>query len=276
MYPIQRMRRYRQSSSIRNLFQDVQLKASDLIAPLFVTEPGVNSTITTMPYTRRFSIDEICAEVQRLTALGIVCFALFPIINESLKTHTCQEAWNPEGLIPRTISRIKNAVPNCVLIADIALDPYHIEGHDGLIDENGAIDNDATITALCKQSLCYARAGADILGPSDMMDGRIGVIREALEKEKLISPLIMSYCAKFCSTFYGPFRDAVDSSRFLGKKDKASYQMDFQSLFQIEREIAQDCQEGADILLIKPGSHYLDVILRAKTSQPLYPIWSYH
>jgi len=214
--------------------------------------------------------------VQRLTALGIVCFALFPIINESLKTHTCQEAWNPEGLIPRTISRIKNAVPNCVLIADIALDPYHIEGHDGLIDENGAIDNDATITALCKQSLCYARAGADILGPSDMMDGRIGVIREALEKEKLISPLIMSYCAKFCSTFYGPFRDAVDSSRFLGKKDKASYQMDFQSLFQIEREIAQDCQEGADILLIKPGSHYLDVILRAKTSQPLYPIWSYH
>ncbi|MDX2082990.1 MAG: porphobilinogen synthase [Rickettsiales bacterium] len=278
-FPKTRLRRNRQAPWIRNLTAQNSLSASDLILPLFVIE-GKNKVekIINLPDVARFSIDLIVKKAQEAQKLGIPALMLFPVIDNKLKNAQGKEALNPKNLICRTILEIKNKVPEIGVITDVALDPYTSHGHDGVLNNQGEIENDATIEILCKQALVQAAAGSDFVAPSDMMDGRIGVIRDALDDQGFINVGLISYAAKFASTFYGPFRSAVGSASNLKNslkiKDKKTYQMDFRNSLEALREVAMDIAEGADLIIIKPGMPYLDIV--ARTSQNFnLPIISY-
>ncbi len=277
-FPQTRLRRNRQSQWIRELTAQTILSPSDLILPLFVIE-GKNreEKIAQLPDVSRLSIDLIVRSAKEAAKLGIPALMLFPVIDQKLKTANGKEALNGKNLICRAIAAIKNAVPEIGVIADVALDPYTTHGHDGIL-ENGKIANDATIEILCGQALVQAAAGCDIIAPSDMMDGRIGVIRDALDEENFTDVGLMSYAAKYASNFYGPFRHAVGSVSNLksaqGNKDKKTYQMDFRNSHEALREIALDVSEGADMIIIKPGMPYLDVVKEASQNFKL-PIISY-
>jgi porphobilinogen synthase len=271
MLNISRPRRNRKSDAMRRLVRETSLTPHDLIAPLFVKE-GVNlrEPISSMPGVFRLSVDQLVLECRELYDLGVPCVSLFPAIDDKLKDSRATEATNPNGLYQRAIKEVKNALPDLLVMTDVALDPYSSDGHDGLVDpKTGEILNDATLEVLAKMAIVQARSGADILGPSDMMDGRVGFIRDALDEENLINNAIMSYAAKYASAFYGPFRDALNSAPKKG--DKKTYQMDYANVREALREAYLDESEGADILMVKPGLPYLDVIktLRDNTTLPL-------
>lgn len=264
-YPALRMRRMRMDSFSRRLMRETNLSVDDLIAPLFIVE-GKNKkeTISSMPSVYRYSLDLLLEEINHLVDLKIPAIALFPCISPDKKTLDAKEAYNPEGLIQTAAYAIKNHFPQLGIIADVALDPYTSHGHDGLMDELGEILNDETNDILIQQALSLADAGVDIIAPSDMMDGRISAIRQALETHHHHNVKILAYSAKYASRYYGPFRDAVGSSISLGKKAKESYQMDPGNSNEAIREVALDIQEGADMVMIKPGMPYLDIVRRVK------------
>jgi porphobilinogen synthase len=259
------MRRMRRDAFSRRLARESRLTADDLIQPLFVIEGAAKrQPVASMPGIERLGIDLLVAEAERLLALGIPAVALFPVPDPAAKSLDGREAWNPEGLVQRAVRALKRAVPELGVITDVALDPFTTHGQDGIVDDAGYVLNDATIEALVRQSRSQAEAGADVVAPSDMMDGRIGAIRAALEKDGRHDTRILAYSAKYASGFYGPFRDAVGSAASLGKADKANYQMDPANSDEALREVALDIQEGADIVMIKPGLPYLDVVRRVK------------
>ena len=262
-----RPRRMRKDEFSRRLMREHHLRADDLIYPMFVME-GNNKeeAIPSMPGIKRQSIDLIIDTAKECLKLGIPAIALFPVIDANLKTEDAKEAYNPKGLIPRVVALLKQHVPQLGVITDVALDPYTSHGQDGLIDASGYVLNDETVEVLIKQALSHAKAGADIVAPSDMMDGRIGKIREALEKEGFIHTKILAYSAKYASSFYGPFRDAVGSSKNLDKSDKNSYQMDPANTDEALTEVELDINEGADMVMVKPGLPYLDIVYRVKSA----------
>ncbi len=264
-FPSIRPRRTRRTEALRRLTREHRLTADDLIYPMFVLD-GENrrEPVASMPSIERLSLDHLLTEAEQIKALGIPAVALFPVIEPSLKSHDAREAYNADGLVPRAVSALKKNIPELSIITDVALDPYTLTGQDGLTDASGYVLNDETVAVLVQQALCHARAGADIVAPSDMMDGRIGAIRQALEQEKLIHTLILAYAAKYASSFYGPFRDAVGSKANLGGGDKRQYQMDCANRDEALQEIALDLQEGADLVMVKPGLPYLDVIHEIK------------
>ena len=264
-FPNTRMRRMRKNDFSRRLMRENKLTVDDLIYPVFVVE-GTNKreTIDSMPGVERLSLDLLIEEARELYILGIPAIALFPVVSAEKKSDDAVEAYNPNGLVQRTVRALKEAVPELGIITDIALDPFTSHGQDGLINEDGYVLNDETIDVLVKQALSHAKAGADIVAPSDMMDGRIGAIRDALENHGYINTKILAYSAKYASSFYGPFRDAVGSSSNLGKGNKYSYQMDCANSDEALREVALDLQEGADMVMVKPGMPYLDIIRRVK------------
>ena len=264
-FPAIRMRRMRKDAFSRALMRETTLTASDLILPVFVREgAGVREPIGSMPGVERVSIDELVRIAERAHALGIPALALFPVTPPEAKSLDAAEAWNPDGLAQRAVRAIKAAVPELGVVTDIALDPFTTHGQDGLIDDNGYVMNDETVTALVKQALSHAQAGADVVAPSDMMDGRIGAIRQALEQAGHIHTRILAYSAKYASSFYGPFRDAVGSAGNLGKGNKYTYQMDPANADEALREVALDLEEGADMVMVKPGLPYLDIVRRVK------------
>jgi porphobilinogen synthase len=255
----------RRDAFSRRLARETRLSADDLIQPLFVIEgAGRREPIASMPGIERLGIDRLVAEAERLLRLGIPAIALFPVPDPASKSLDGREAWNPEGLAQRAVRALKRAVPDLGVITDVALDPYTIHGQDGIVDATGYVQNDSTIEALVRQASSQAEAGADVVAPSDMMDGRIGAIRAALEEDGQHNTRILAYSAKYASGFYGPFRDAVGSAASLGKADKSSYQMDPANSDEALREVALDIQEGADIVMIKPGLPYLDIVRRVK------------
>lgn len=262
-YPATRLRRLRQADFIRDMVRETVLAPEHLIQPLFVAEGALAGPIASMPGVSRLTLDATVAECRALFALGIKLVAIFPVIDAALKTDDGREALNAEGLVPRAVAAIKQAVPGLGVMVDVALDPYTSHGHDGLLDARGNVDNDATVELLRRQALCYARAGADVIAPSDMMDGRVGQIRSVLERDGLKDVLILSYAAKYASSFYGPFRDAVNTKGLL-KGDKRNYQMDPANSDEALREVALDLAEGADLVMVKPGMPYLDIIRRVK------------
>ncbi|WP_428310804.1 porphobilinogen synthase [Hydrocarboniphaga sp.] len=263
-FPRTRPRRLRRAEFIRGMVREHSLHASQLIQPIFVAEGAQKGAVSSMPGVVRLDIPELVAECQELLALGVGCVALFPVLPQSLKSEDGAEALNPDGLVCRAIKAVKAACPDLGVMVDIALDPYTTHGHDGLLDEHGYVTNDLTLEMLRKQALLYARAGADIVSPSDMMDGRIGQIREVLERDSQHNTIILSYAAKYASSFYGPFRDAVGSAANLGRGDKRTYQMDPANTDEALREVELDLAEGADIVMVKPGMPYLDIIRRVK------------
>ena len=252
----------------RRLMREHTLTASDLIYPVFVLEgSGRTEAVASMPGVERMSLDRLLPVAEKALALGVPALALFPVVDGSRKTPGAEEAWNPAGLVPTVVARLKQEFPELGVITDVALDPYTSHGQDGLIDPadpRGYVMNDETLEALAKQALCHARAGADVVAPSDMMDGRIGRIRASLDAEKLIHTRILAYSAKYASVFYGPFRDAVGSAANLGKGDKSTYQMDPGNSDEALREVALDLDEGADMVMVKPGMPYLDIVRRVK------------
>ena len=264
-YPLARPRRLRRDVFTRNLVRENHLTVHDLIYPVFVLE-GSNrrEPVASMPGVERLSLDLLLPVAQECVDLGIPVMALFPVIDQSLKTPDGREAFNPDGLIPRVVAELKAKVPNLGVMTDVALDPYTSHGQDGLLDDHNYILNDPTVEVLVKQALCQAAAGVDIVAPSDMMDGRIGAIRQALEAHGHVHTRIMAYSAKYASAFYGPFRDAVGSAANLGKADKKVYQMDPGNTDEALREVALDLAEGADMVMVKPGRPYLDVVRRVK------------
>ena len=264
-FPAIRMRRMRKDAFSRAMMREHTLTASDLIYPVFVQE-GRNQRekIASMPGVERLSIDELLGVAEECVALGIPAMALFPVISASLKTPDGIEATNPDGLVPRAVKELKRRYPELGIMTDAALDPYTSHGQDGVINAAGYVLNDETCELLVKQALTQAAAGVDIIAPSDMMDGRIGAIRQALESNHYIHTRIMAYAAKFASAFYGPFRDAVGSAGNLGKSDKATYQIDPANSNEALREVALDIAEGADMVMVKPGMPYLDVLRRVK------------
>ena len=269
MYPIQRNRRLRSSASLRALVQENSLSPSDFIVPLFVIEGNQKKEeIPSMPSYYRYSIDLLTKHVKELWSLGLKSILLFVKVPDALKDNRGTEALNPDGLMQRAIKTVKNAVPEMIVMTDVALDPYSSFGHDGIIEE-GKIVNDQTTTVLAKMSLSHAKAGADVIAPSDMMDGRILKIRQLLEKENYTDTVIMSYSAKYASSFYGPFRDALDSAPGFG--DKKTYQMDYKTRNEALTEAQRDIEEGADIVMVKPGLVYLDIIrdLRENITAPI-------
>jgi porphobilinogen synthase len=270
-----RPRRNRQNEVIRSMVRENFLSPAQLIAPLFVIEgKDQNIPIKSMPGYARLSIDQLVIEAEELYSLGVKSVALFPAISDSLKTPEAREAYNSDGLNARAIRAVKEALPGMMVMGDIALDPYSSDGHDGLVDpKTGEILNDATLEVLAMQAICEAKAGVDIIGPSDMMDGRVGYIREALDREGFHNTMIMSYTAKYASGYYGPFRDALDSAPKKG--DKKTYQMDPANGDEALREASLDEAEGADILMVKPGLPYLDIIYRLKQNFTL-PIAAYN
>ncbi len=262
-----RPRRMRKDEFSRRLMREHHLRSDDLIYPVFVMEGHQKEeAIPSMPGIKRQSIDLIIDTAKECFALGIPAIALFPVIDAKLKTEDAKEAYNSEGLIPRVVDLLKQHVPDLGVITDVALDPYTSHGQDGLIDGSGYVLNDETVEVLIKQALSHAKAGADIVAPSDMMDGRIGKIREALEKAGFIHTKILAYSAKYASSFYGPFRDAVGSAKNLGKSDKNSYQMDPANTDEALTEVELDINEGADMVMVKPGLPYLDIVYRVKTA----------
>lgn len=264
-FPSTRLRRMRQSDFSRKIMQESHLAIHDLIAPLFIQEgQRAQVPISSMPGCFRLSLDTLLVEVETLAELGIPAIALFPVIPVEKKSELAEEAYNPQGLIPTAIKAIKAQFPNMGIFCDVALDPYTLSGHDGLLNAAGDVDNDKTLAVLIQQALVQAEAGTDVIAPSDMMDGRIGAIRQALEQRGFPHVKILSYAAKYASAFYGPFRDAVGSASQLGKANKQSYQMDPANTDEALREVALDLKEGADMVMIKPGLPYLDVLHRVK------------
>lgn len=264
-YPAGRPRRLRRDEFTRNLVREHALTPHDLIYPVFVLDgEGKREAVASMPGVERVSLDLLLPAAQRCVELGIPVMALFPVIDPSLKTPGGDEAMNPEGLVPRVVRELKKRFPGLGVMTDVALDPFTSHGQDGLLDETGYILNDPTVEVLVKQALVQAEAGVDIVAPSDMMDGRIGAIRAALERSGLIHTRIMAYSAKYASAFYGPFRDAVGSAANLGKSNKKVYQMDPGNTDEALREVAMDIAEGADMVMVKPGMPYLDVVRRVK------------
>jgi porphobilinogen synthase len=264
-FPAIRPRRMRRDAFSRALMRETVLTVSDLIMVAFVVEgEGVRQPVPSMPGVDRLSIDELLKLADECVALGIPALALFPSPDASCKTEDASEAWNPEGLLQRATRALKKRCPELGLIGDVALDPYTTHGQDGLIDADGYVMNEPTVEALVKQSLAQAEAGMDFVAPSDMMDGRIGAIREALEDAGYIHTRILAYSAKYASSFYGPFRDAVGSSANLGKGNKHTYQMDVGNSDEALREVELDIAEGADAVMVKPGLPYLDIVRRVK------------
>ncbi len=263
-YPYARQRRTRRLSFSRQLVSENQLHPSDFILPVFVKEGQGLEEVPSMPNVFRRGIDELVDYAREAFNLGIPALALFPVVEQAKKSTDAAEAYNDEGLIPRAIKVLKSALPELGIITDVALDPYTLSGQDGIVDKEGYILNDITVEVLVRQALSHAKAGADIVAPSDMMDGRIGDIREALESQGFVNTMILSYAAKYASAFYGPFRDAVGSSANLGKADKFTYQMDPANSDEALHEVAMDIAEGADLFMVKPGLPYLDVIQRVK------------
>ncbi len=259
----------------RRLIQENRLTVDDLIYPVFLL-PGTNKTeaVASMPGIERMSLDRLFKVAEECVQLGIPVMALFPVIEPSLKTIDGSEAFNPRGLIPTAVAELKKRFPQLGIMTDVALDPYTSHGQDGILDDQHRIQNDETIAILVKQALCHAAAGVDIIAPSDMMDGRIGMIRTALEEQGFIPTRIMAYAAKYASSFYGPFRDAVGSAANLGKADKKTYQMDPANGDEAIREVGLDISEGADLVMVKPGMPYLDIIYRVKEAFG-YPTYAY-
>ncbi len=264
-FPARRLRRMRSDDFSRRLMAENQLTANDLIYPVFVLE-GENQreAIASMPGVERKSIDLLLAEAQELVDLGIPALAIFPVTPLDKKSLMAEEAYNPDGLAQRAVKALKAKFPQLGVITDVALDPFTTHGQDGIIDDNGYVLNDITKDILVKQALSHAQAGADIVAPSDMMDGRIGAIRETLEKEGFVNTKILSYAAKYASNYYGPFRDAVGSAGNIKGGNKHSYQMDPANSDEALHEVAQDIQEGADMVMVKPGMPYLDIVRRVK------------
>ena len=267
-FPGTRMRRMRRDDFSRRLMRESALSADDFIYPVFVLE-GANriEPVASMPGVERQSLDRLLKTAERTLKLGIPALALFPVIDASFKTPGAEEAYNPQGLVPRVVAALKNEFPELGIVTDVALDPYTSHGQDGLIDADdprGYVQNDETLEVLAKQALCHAQAGADVVAPSDMMDGRIARIRSELDAARLIHTRILAYSAKYASSFYGPFRDAVGSSANLGKGSKTTYQMDPANSDEALREVALDLAEGADMVMVKPGMPYLDVVRRIK------------
>jgi len=274
-YPAYRPRRMRRDDWSRRLIQENHLRIDDLIYPVFLL-PGNNQTqaVSSMPGIERMSLDRLFHVAEECVALGIPVMALFPIIDGSLKSNDGAEAFNPKGLIPSAVMELKKRFPALGIMTDVALDPYTSHGQDGVLDDQHRILNDETVAILIKQALCHAQAGVDIVAPSDMMDGRIGAIRTALENQGLIHTRIMAYAAKYASSFYGPFRDAVGSATNLGKADKKTYQMDPANGDEAIREVGLDISEGADLVMVKPGMPYLDIVYRIKEAFG-YPTYAY-
>ena len=264
-YPHTRLRRMRFQDFSRRLMQETRLSADDLIYPMFILE-GVNQrqSVQSMPGIERLSIDLLLKEAESLLELGIPAIALFPVTPAEVKSLDAREAWNPEGLAQRAVRALKQHFPELGVITDVALDPFTTHGQDGIINDMGYVVNDITVKALVKQALSHAEAGADIVAPSDMMDGRIGAVRQALEDKHHSNTRILAYSAKYASAYYGPFRDAVGSAGNLGKADKKTYQMDPANSDEALHEVAMDLQEGADMVMIKPGMPYLDIVQRIK------------
>lgn len=264
-FPRTRMRRMRRDAFSRRLMREHSLSVDNLIYPMFVIDGhGRREAIASMPGIERVSIDELVREAEAVAKLGIPALALFPVTAQDAKSDDGREAWNPEALAQRAVRALKKAVPELGVITDVALDPFTTHGQDGIVDANGYVANDITVEALVKQALSHAEAGADIVAPSDMMDGRIGAIREALELAGHSNTRILAYSAKYASSFYGPFREAVGSAANLGKSTKHTYQMDTANADEALREVALDLQEGADMVMIKPGLPYLDIVRRVK------------
>ncbi|MFO1275278.1 MAG: porphobilinogen synthase [Sphaerotilus natans] len=264
-HPLHRPRRLRRDAFTRDLVREHRLHASDLIYPVFVLEgQGQVQEVGSMPGVQRRSLDQLLPVAEQCVELGIPVMALFPVLGPEGKTPDGREACNPEGLVPTVVRELKRRFPELGVMTDVALDPYTSHGQDGLIDDTGYVLNDETIEVLVQQALTQAEAGVDIVAPSDMMDGRIGAIREALEAKRLIHTRIMAYSAKYASSFYGPFRDAVGSAGNLGKSNKKVYQMDPGNSDEALREVALDIAEGADMVMVKPGMPYLDIVRRVK------------
>lgn len=262
-YPIIRKRRMRRDDFSRRLMRENQLTVDDFIYPMFVLDgEQQRQSIESMPDIERLSIDLLVEEARSIFQLGIPAIALFPVVESDGKSENAEEAWNPQGLVQRAVRALKSSLPDLGIITDVALDPYTSHGQDGLLDEDGYVTNDRTVEVLVKQALSHAKAGVDIVAPSDMMDGRIYAIREAFEQAGYINTRILAYAAKYASSFYGPFRDAVGSSGNLAGGNKYSYQMDPANSNEALHEVALDIDEGADMVMIKPGMPYLDIVQR--------------
>ena len=264
-FPALRMRRMRRDDFSRRLMRETVLGANDLIYPVFILD-GKNRTekVASMPGVERLTVDRLMPVAERCLKLRVPAMALFPVIDQKLKTLDGREAFNPKGLIPRAVATLKKRFPELGIMTDVALDPYTTHGQDGLIDDSGYVLNDETVEVLARQAQCHAAAGADIVAPSDMMDGRIGAVRAAVDEHNRIYTRIMAYSAKYASSFYGPFRDAVGSSGNLGKGNKYTYQMDPANSDEALWEVGLDLQEGADMVMVKPGMPYLDIVRRVK------------
>ncbi len=274
-FPAFRARRMRRDAFSRRLMREHLLTVDDLIWPVFILEGGGSrQAVPSMPGVERMSVDLLLREVEILATLGVPAIALFPVVEAEKKTADAREAYNPDGLVQRAVRRLKREFPQLGVITDVALDPYTSHGQDGLIDESGYVLNDETVAVLVEQALSHARAGVDIVAPSDMMDGRIGAIRAALEENGFIHTRILAYAAKYASSFYGPFRDAVGSAANLGSGNKFSYQMDPANSDEALREVGLDLQEGADMVMIKPGLPYLDIVQRVKARFGV-PVFAY-
>jgi len=274
-FPAHRPRRMRRDDWSRRLMQENSVSPNDLIYPVFLLEGSNQSqAVASMPGVNRVSLDLLFSVAQECVALGIPVMALFPVIDSALKTPDGREAFNPNGLIPTAVKELKKCFPTLGIMTDVALDPYTSHGQDGVLDAEGRILNDETTAILVQQAVAQAQAGVDIVAPSDMMDGRIGKIREALEQKNLIHTRIMAYSAKYASAFYGPFRDAVGSAKNLGKADKKTYQMDSANSDEAIHEVALDISEGADMVMVKPGMPYLDIVRRVKDTFE-YPTYAY-
>jgi porphobilinogen synthase len=264
-FPARRMRRSRRHDFSRRLVREHSLTCNDLILPVFVRDgSGAPEPVPSMPGVHRHTLETLLPVAERALAHGIPAIAIFPVVDASLKSSDAAEAFNPEGLAPRVVAALKKRFPELGIITDVALDPYTSHGQDGLVDASGYVVNDETLEVLVRQALCHAAAGVDIVAPSDMMDGRIGAIREALDRERHIDVRILAYSAKYASAFYGPFRDAVGSGAQLGKGDKKTYQMDPGNGDEALHEVALDLEEGADYVMVKPGMPYLDLVRRVK------------
>ncbi len=275
-FPATRMRRMRRDAFSRRLMQETQLTVDDLIWPVFVLEGEQRrEMVVSMPGVERLSLDLLLPELKAAHALGIQMVAIFPVIGQEKKSLDAAQAYHPDGLVPTVVRALKAEIPTLGVMTDIALDPYTSHGQDGVIDAQGYVLNDETTAILVKQALCHAQAGADVVAPSDMMDGRIGAIRDALEAAGLIHTRIMAYSAKYASAYYGPFRDAVGSASNLGKADKKTYQMDPANSNEALREVGLDLQEGADMVMVKPGVPYLDIVRRVKETYQA-PTFVYH
>lgn len=264
-FPSTRLRRMRRDNFSRRLMREHRLTADDLIYPVFVLEGrGIAESVMSMPGVFRHSLDRLLEVAEEAHALGIPAIALFPVVEASKKSLAAEEAWNPDGLVPRVVRALKERLPDLGVITDVALDPYTSHGQDGLIDHRGYVLNDETLEALARQALSHAQAGADVVAPSDMMDGRVARIRRELDAHGHIHTRILAYSAKYASSYYGPFRDAVGSASNLGKGNKYTYQMDPANSDEALREVSLDIEEGADMFMVKPGMPYLDIVRRVK------------